>query len=450
MHDAVHLQRRLEVIPDLLAMHEAQPARYPFLLESAARAEAAGGDNGRFSILFAFPGDSISCPAGADPDDFFQRLDEAWRQERLSATTSHLPFTGGWFFYLAYEMAGVVEPKLNLPSDGDMPRAWAARVPAAVIIDHGQQAAWAVAEPGQEDNLAEICRDAAQAQPRQAEPEQLLGANLVEEDPSLYCRAVERARHYIHDGDIFQANLSRAWRGQLAEDVRPQDVYRRLRRTNPGPFAGLAVRGDQAIISSSPERLVSRRDDWVNTRPIAGTRPRGQLAGEDDALRSELIGHPKERAEHIMLIDLERNDLGRICRPGTVEVNELMVLESYAHVHHIVSNVRGRVADSVSPGEILQAVFPGGTITGCPKVRCMEIIAELEARPRGAYTGSLGYINRDGSMDSSILIRTMECQGRDLRLLAGGGIVADSVPDRELEETRAKARGMVLALEPGS
>jgi anthranilate synthase component 1 len=159
-----------------------------------------------------------------------------------------------------------------------------------------------------------------------------------------------------------------------------------------------------------------------------------------------LLAHPKERAEHIMLIDLERNDLGRLCVPGTIEVNELMVLESYAHVHHIVSNVRGRLREHVTPGEIIRAVFPGGTITGCPKVRCMQIIAELEQQPRDAYTGSMGYINRDGSMDMNILIRSMVCQGKQLELRAGAGIVADSSATAELDETRAKARGLLRAL----
>ena len=158
------------------------------------------------------------------------------------------------------------------------------------------------------------------------------------------------------------------------------------------------------------------------------------------------MAHPKERAEHIMLIDLERNDLGRICQPGSVEVNELMALESYSHVHHIVSNVRGRLADNVSPGEIIAAVFPGGTITGCPKVRCMEILAELEQQGRSAYTGSLGYLNHDGSMDLNILIRTLIRDGAQLKFRAGGGIVVDSDPRRELQETRAKARGMIMAL----
>jgi anthranilate synthase component 1 len=159
-----------------------------------------------------------------------------------------------------------------------------------------------------------------------------------------------------------------------------------------------------------------------------------------------LFAHPKERAEHVMLIDLERNDLGRVCEPGSVEVDEMMVLESYAHVHHIVSNVRGRLRSGVTPGQALAAVFPGGTITGCPKVRCMEIIAELEQGPRGAYTGSFGYLNRDGSLDLNILIRTIVRSGDRVTLRAGAGIVADSDPEAELEETRAKAEGLLRAL----
>ena len=188
------------------------------------------------------------------------------------------------------------------------------------------------------------------------------------------------------------------------------------------------------------------RDGGISTRPIAGTRPRGEDERSDQGLARELRAHPKEQAEHVMLIDLERNDLGRICEPGSVEVDEFMVLESYAHVHHIVSNVRGRLRSDISPGQVIAAVFPGGTITGCPKVRCMQIIGELEGEARGAYTGSLGYLNRDGSMDLNILIRSMEFRADSLVLRAGAGIVADSIPERELEETRAKARGVLRAL----
>jgi anthranilate synthase component 1 len=195
---------------------------------------------------------------------------------------------------------------------------------------------------------------------------------------------------------------------------------------------------------------VSSRHGVIETRPIAGTRRRGLDADEDAALKAELIIHPKERAEHIMLLDLERNDLGRVAKPGTVKVDECMVIESYRHVHHIVSNVRAELRPDVTPGQVLAALFPGGTITGCPKVRCMQILAELEGVPREAYTGSLGYLNRDGSLDSNILIRTLQLDGADFVLRAGAGIVADSVAEEELLETRAKARGLLHALGLGA
>jgi anthranilate synthase component 1 len=269
---------------------------------------------------------------------------------------------------------------------------------------------------------------------------------IREEPPQRFLDAVARIHHYIVEGDVFQVNLSRNWNIQLQQAADPAGLYNALRVHNPAPFAGLATWQDAAIISSSPERLVAVRDRLVETRPIAGTRPRSPAAGTDRAYSEELMASPKERAEHIMLIDLERNDLGRICVPGTIEVNELMVLESYAHVHHIVSNVRGRLRDRIAPGEVLRAMFPGGTITGCPKVRCMEIIAELERQPRGAYTGSMGYLDRNGNLDMNILIRTMVSHGRELQLRAGAGIVADSEAGAELQETRAKARGLLRAL----
>src|SRR6185312_5802284 len=214
---------------------------------------------------------------------------------------------------------------------------------------------------------------------------------------------------------------------------------------NPAPFAALAQWRGGAVLSSSPERLVRVLGPCIDTRPIAGTRPRSRRPGEDARETAALVAHPKERAEHIMLIDLERNDLGRVCEAGTVRVEELMSIESYAHVHHIVSNVTGTLRSDVTSIDALRAVFPGGTITGCPKYRCMEIIAELEGEGRGAYTGALGLLGCDGGMDFNILIRTMTLAGRMIEFRAGAGIVADSDPERELEETRAKARGLLAA-----
>jgi anthranilate synthase component 1 len=202
------------------------------------------------------------------------------------------------------------------------------------------------------------------------------------------------------------------------------------------------------VLSSSPERLLEVKGRAISTRPIAGTRPRSGDSDQDARDTAELVAHPKERAEHVMLIDLERNDVGRVCQAGSVHVDEYMVTESYAHVHHIVSNVRGTLRADATAVDALRALYPGGTITGCPKVRCMQIIAQLEGEGRGAYTGSLGWLGTDGDADFNILIRTLTLRGDQIELRAGAGIVADSVPERELEETRAKALGMLRAFEP--
>ena len=267
----------------------------------------------------------------------------------------------------------------------------------------------------------------------------------MEEEPASYLERVRSGKDYIRAGDIYQTNLSRPWQVQLRGDADVGRLYERLRAVNAAPFAALAQWRGAAVLSSSPERLVRVAQQRIETRPIAGTRPRSRQPGEDARETAALVGHPKERAEHIMLIDLERNDLGRVCEAGTVRVEELMSIESYAHVHHIVSKVTGILRPDVTLVAALRAVFPGGTITGCPKFRCMQIIAELEREGRGAYTGSLGLIGRDGGMDFNILIRTMTLAGKTIRFRAGAGIVADSDPERELEETRAKARGLLAA-----
>jgi anthranilate synthase component 1 len=434
----------------LLALHAAFPDRYPALFESAA----AGNAPTRFDILFAYPQNrlslrrdgTLSSPTGTD-DKFLPALDRWWQDERTKPHANHeLPFTGGWLLYLGYELAGEIEPRLHLPAPTAGPIASAIRVPAAIIHERNSGRSWLVAEAAFEPLLARMAHDLAHAPALLTPSVQLVKGGVTEDAPDTFVRSVERALDYIAAGDIYQANLSRSWQATLNAGITPQHLYQRLRQTNPAPFSGIVQLEGITIVSSSPERLVSVRGDHVSTRPIAGTRPRGQTAADDVDLARELHAHPKERAEHVMLIDLERNDLGRICEAGTVKVDEFMTIESYTHVHHIVSNVSGTLRANATPGDVLRAVFPGGTITGCPKVRCMEIIAELEGVARGAYTGSFGYLNRDGSMDLNILIRTLEVAGDRLTLRAGAGIVADSIPERELAETRAKARGVLRAL----
>jgi anthranilate synthase component 1/para-aminobenzoate synthetase component 1 len=257
-----------------------------------------------------------------------------------------------------------------------------------------------------------------------------------------YEEVVRRTREYVFAGDIFQANVSQ--RLDLCYALPSLHLYDTLRTVNPSPFAGYLHFGDYELISSSPERLVSLdAEGWAETRPIAGTRPRGSLTKED--LTDELNLDPKDRAEHIMLVDLERNDLGKVCEYGTVRVDELMVNEFYSHVIHIVSNVRGHLHPSRDAADLVKAMFPGGTITGCPKVRCMEIVDELETVRRGPYTGSFGWIAAR-RLDLNIIIRTLVRKGDRLFLQAGGGIVADSVPAREYRETLHKAAGMLRAV----
>ena len=463
------------IIPDLTLFNQYNVERYPYLLLSSASRQ----NNTQYDILIACPqyvlslnaDKTLDCTNKALPlyDSFFQTLENFYQKDKNEVThktgisnEDELPFTGGWFVYLSYEMAQEIEPCLTLPvlPDGQ-PLAVAARCPAAIIVDKKNNQCIAVAETQYAYLLDELEQDykniivklnrqnnnESMADPGQ---DKIALSRLIEADDQLYLSQFETIRQYIIDGDIFQANLSRLWQATLKNKVEDSDLFRALSRQNPSSFAAMACLKNMTIISSSPERLVSVKNDIVETRPIAGTRPRHSDQQSDNALAEELLAHPKEQAEHIMLIDLERNDLGRVCRPGSIEVNELMVLESWQHVHHIVSNVRGKLENNKSPVDVLRAVFPGGTITGCPKVRCIEILAEMEQQARGAYTGSLGYINNDGSMDFNILIRTMvrdrsgyNTEHNKITFRAGGGIVSDSVAEKELEETRAKAKGLL-------
>ncbi|WP_185150655.1 anthranilate synthase component I family protein [Cytobacillus dafuensis] len=252
-----------------------------------------------------------------------------------------------------------------------------------------------------------------------------------------FIQAVEKVQHYISQGDVFQVNLS--VRQSQPIGVEAIDVYEQLRRLNPSPYMGYFHTPEYQLVSGSPELLIKKKGEEVSTRPIAGTRSRGRDEAEDFELANELIENEKERAEHVMLVDLERNDLGRVCKFGSVEVNEFMVIEKYSHVMHIVSNVRGELAYGKDGSDLIDAVFPGGTITGAPKVRTMEIIEELEPVTRGPYTGSLGWINYSGDLELNIIIRTMIVKEGKAHVQAGAGVVIDSNPKNEYKESLKKA-----------
>jgi anthranilate synthase component 1 len=448
------VRRSLGVLaPDLLLrLHERRPDRYPVLLESVG----GDADLGRYDVLLTLPGASLQLrsdgsldgpcpPSGSRP--FLDCLDAWWSSERESSPDpKDLPFTGGWFVYLGYELAAQIEPRLRLPGS-QLPRALAWRMHGAVVRDRCSGETVACAEPQATSGLAAALEDdfrEAASDPRGFEAS--LALAVEEDEPERFLRGVEVVLEAIARGDVYQANLSRGWRAQLPAGVGVDELYRRLRAANPAPFAGSARLPGFTVLSSSPERLLRIEGRTASTRPIAGTRPRGGTRERDASLRAELELNEKERAEHVMLVDLERNDLGRICRGGTVHVDEFMTIESYATVHHIVSSVSGELRAGVTPGAAIAAVFPGGTITGCPKVRCMELLAGLEQAPRDAYTGSMGYLGRDGTLDLNILIRTLTVRGDAVGFRTGAGIVADSHPEAELAETRAKARGLLRAL----
>ncbi len=444
-------RREVTASPDaLLQLALRYPDRYPVFLDSAGEGPLATQN-----LLFRSQGaaltrDAVGRLSGSHATpaaNFFDAL-RSWFAEFAPHARS-ADWLGGWVLYLGYECAADIESVLRLPPSPDSVSACAVWCPVQLAARPGSAT---VVISGAADSAALIDACAADLLAlQQSAPlaTQLCGPFVALEDPpEIYLHAVQRAKAHIAAGDIYQANLSRAWRAPFAADSRSviATLYPRLRSANPGPFAALFQWGTFAVLSSSPERLLRLDGRLASTRPIAGTRPRSNRPDADRAEIAALVAHPKERAEHIMLIDLERNDLGRVCEGGSVEVDEFLAVESYRHVHHIVSNVRGRLRAGVSPIDALQAVFPGGTITGVPKIRCMQLIAELEGQGRGAYTGSLGYIGLNGHSDFNILIRSLVIDNQQIRFRTGAGIVADSEPLRELEETRAKARGLLAAL----
>ena len=416
---------------DLASFCYLDNSRYPFLLESVNH-----NDNNRYSILFAFPGENIVLNNASD-FDFLNKLESKYK---LNNTNSDLPFCGGWFVYLSYELIGQIENTLSADlHNSDLPIAYAVKIPTAIIIDHQLDKTYIVDESDDDSRINLILDDIKLINPIPLNP---LEGSLSEENQEKFISGVQSSLKYIIAGDVFQVNLSREWQYKLNNHVDSAAIYKSLKKANPAPFSALIHYQDFSIISSSPERLFSVNNDVLQTRPIAGTHPRGK-GSDDEILKDNLISNPKEIAEHVMLLDLERNDMGRVCEYGSVFVNEVMTLETYPYVHHIVSNIKGKLKKQAGIKDIIKALFPGGTITGCPKVRCMQIIGELEQMPREAYTGSVGYLSQNGRMDFNILIRSFIHKDNKLSFRAGAGIVYDSIPERELAETRHKAEGLI-------
>jgi para-aminobenzoate synthetase component I len=390
----------------------------------------------------------------------------------------HLPFTGGWLGWLGYDLAREIERLPTQPPDPlPFPVAYWYEPDCFAVLDHHAQRLWlAATDPVQLDDLEKRLLNPPLVDPPWPAPPFPVCFHSTQAD---YETAIRKAQQHIQAGDIFQANLS--LRFEVPTTLSSWAIYQALQQINPSPFASYWATPWGAVISCSPERLVQLQQGQAQTRPIAGTRPRGTTPEHDRQLAAELLANAKEQAEHIMLVDLERNDLGRVCEWGTVMVDELLTIERYSHVMHLVSNVKGQLRGRYSPIDLIRAVFPGGTITGCPKVRCMEIIAALEPVRRSLFYGSCGYLDRRGNLDLNILIRTLLYVASDRDTASdrfsdhasdrtgdiaasnspfppdayaaivygqvGAGIVADSNPEREWFEALQKAQAQLAALQ---
>lgn len=356
--------------------------------------------------------------------------------EKLFAGQKH-PL--GAFGYFGYEMGRFIEKlPAKAKSEINVPESYFIFPKKVIEFDHGKGTQKIMEING---DAQETKKEIGKIKPGKEEKLGKRGRIELEKDftKERYMAAVQRAKDYIFAGDAFQIVLTQHAKAKTTQD--PIRIYRILRKINPSPFAAYLDAGDFQLVSCSPERLVLVKGRLVETMPIAGTYPK------EKELNKELLKDVKERAEHVMLVDLERNDLGRVCTPGTVEVDDMMRVEEYSHVIHIVSTIKGQLLPGKNSFDALKACFPGGTITGCPKVRAMEIIDELEPIERGPYTGSLGYFKPNGDADFNIMIRTMVIKDRVAHIQSGGGIVADSVPEKEYEETLHKAQALIEALE---
>ncbi|MGH7256707.1 MAG: anthranilate synthase component I family protein [Nitrospirales bacterium] len=403
----------------------------------------------------------------ADP---FTVLTEMLRASRVPRPEDAPPFFGGAVGYLGYDVVRTFErvPTIAL-DDLTVPEVQFAFVDLVAALDHDQDTLYLVfapplarllGEPREKlyregaDRLAELeATLTTRVSHTRREPDRPAPPMRIapEQTREAYMERVARCQDYIRAGDIYQANLSHRFTVDLEGPPTSlgRQLYARLRRGNPSPFAGLLTFPPFSLVSSSPERLVRLQGMRADTRPIAGTRPRGTTLADDRRLVEELLGDSKERAEHLMLVDLARNDVGRVCRYGTVRVDDFMAVERYSHVSHLVSNVTGELREDVDGFDLLRAVFPGGTITGVPKIHCLEIIETLEPVRRGPYTGAMGYLSWSGDLDFNILIRTVLLTAGRGYLQVGAGIVADSDPAREYDETLYKAEALLAALRGG-
>ncbi len=392
----------------------------------------------------------------------FDVLGELLHEYNLGSNSLALPFIGGAVGYLSYDLGHFVE---KLPStavdDLQLPECYLAFYDAVIAFDHLEGRSYVVATGFPETGSARLARAEVRLEelrrtltgaPRPDDYEEALFDQPVESPVGLssnfthegYVEAVQAVRDYIMAGDIFQANISQRFDADMP--LHPYDLYRRLRRINPAPFASYLNLDGVTVVSSSPERFLLVRGDMVETRPVKGTRPRGKDEASDKALARELVQSIKDQAEHVMIVDLERNDLGRVCRYGTVRVSELAALEKYATVFHLTSTVEGQLRPGKGVIDLLKATFPGGSITGAPKVRAMEIIDELEPTRRSVYTGSIGYLSFDGNLDLNIVIRTILVKEGRAYFQVGGAVVYDSDPEGEYIETLDKAKALIRAL----
>jgi len=447
----------------------ASPSQPSFLLDSGKGQTS----DPSYSFLGSGPASVVSIPAqpvgtGEDP---FTALRQAVANPGIEPAPDVPPFFGGAVGYFSYDFARRLESLPSLAEDDlTLPDMQFGLYDLVTAVDHRANRLRIIFCPSMErflgepreklyreglDRLAE-CEARLKAPPSKQGP--LMAEPLSfspEQTKEAYFDRVRRTQAYIAAGDIYQANLSHRFVVDIPSQHRSaverlsyeHALYRQLRVINPSPFSGRLRFENLSLISCSPERLVRLRGRHADTRPIAGTRPRGSDAEDDHRLVGELLASPKERAEHVMLVDLERNDLGRVCDFGSMRVDEFMSVEQYSHVSHIVSNVRGVLRMDATPFDLIRAAFPGGTITGVPKIRCMEIIEELEPVRRGPYTGSFGYIGWNGDLDLNIVIRTLVLTGRKAYLQVGAGIVADSDPAKEYEETLHKAQAFFSSLQ---